>query len=352
MSSWTEIGDVEKDGIVVDFYLQPYMVDVDRTQALVSCLDAESRTGFAIVLNGSKLEFLIGTRAAVEVVRSQFPVNRWRWIHVHIRLIDTTLTTNLRQLNRLAETSPQPEHSVHGLSAPLAWSSSSLLFGASMFKTADKPSFAPSCFFNGRLDSPTFTTAGSVPHLLAKYDFSKEISSESIVDISGNARHGTLINLPTRAVKGYDWDGSQPDWTRATYGYGAIHFHEDDLDDAKWLTNFSITIPSTACSGAYAVEIKGHSGKRDMVTFFVRPNLKSTAQVALVLSTFTYLAYANERMFDQTRSSAMTTPDGVSIGKGNEYFENLDRRPDLGLSAYDVHIDGSPVLTPALGDQY
>lgn len=79
-----------------------------------------------------------------------------------------------------------------------------------------------------------------------------------------------------------------------------------------------------------------------MITFFVRPNPKSTAQVALILSTFTYLAYANERMFDQTRSSAMTTPDGVSISSENEYYKNLEQRPDLGLSAYDVHRDGSP----------
>ena len=79
---------------------------------------------------------------------------------------------------------------------------------------------------------------------------------DSIIDISGNNRHGVLVNAPTRAVKGHDWDGSQPDWTKATYGYGAIHFHEDDLDDAGWSTNFSITIPSTARSGAYAIELR------------------------------------------------------------------------------------------------
>ncbi|KAL4886798.1 hypothetical protein BJY04DRAFT_212775 [Aspergillus karnatakaensis] len=200
----------------------------------------------------------------------------------------------------------------------------------------------PSCFFNGRLDSPSFATTGSARRILAQYDFSRDISSDSITDVSGNGQHGTLINAPTRAVKGYNWDGSEPDWTKARYGYGAIHFHEDDLDDAKWSTNFPIAIPSTARSGAYAVEVKCSDGTRDMVTFFVRPNPASTARVALVLTTFTYLAYANERMFDQTRSSAMTTPDGVSIGSGNEYYKTLEQRPDLGLSAYDVHRDGSP----------
>lgn len=184
-------------------------------------------------------------------------------------------------------------------------------------------------------------SSGSV---IAHYDFSQKMTSNFIVDVSGNNQHGNLVNAPTRAVKGHDWDGSEPDWTKAKYGYGAIHFHEDDLDDARWSTSLSVTIPKTARSGAYAVEVKSLEGteKRDMVTFFVRPNTRSKARVALVMTTFTYLAYANERMFDQNRSSAMTTPDGVTIASGNEYFENLDRRPDLGLSAYDVHIDGSP----------
>jgi hypothetical protein len=209
--------------------------------------------------------------------------------------------------------------------------SNTLLVGAGMFETVDRNSSHASSFFNGRLNSSSFTIAGST---VAQYDFSREISSDSILDV--------LINAPTRAVKGYNLDGSEPDWTKATYSYGAIHFHEDDLDDAQWSKSFSLTVPSTARSGAYAVEVKCTDGTCDMVTFFVRPNPSSTARVALILTTFTYLAYANERMFDQTRSSAMATPDGVSIGGENEYYKNLDRRPDLGLSAYDVHKDGSP----------
>ncbi|KAL2105139.1 hypothetical protein VUR80DRAFT_8929 [Thermomyces stellatus] len=210
-----------------------------------------------------------------------------------------------------------------------------------MFESAEKQAPTPACFFNGRIDSPSFALS-STRRVLARYDFSREIPSENIIDVSGNGRNGILINAPTRAVKGYNWDGSEPDWTKATYGYGAIHFHEDDLDNAQWDTSFSVTIPSGARSGAYAMEVKTADGARDMITFFVRPNPKSEAKVALVLSTFTYLAYANERMFDQSKSSAMATPDGVSIGDSHEYNTHLKRRPDLGLSAYDVHRDGSP----------
>lgn len=341
--SWNEVTCAGGEGIEVQFYTQPYLVDADHhCQTLSSCLDIKSRTGFAVVLRRSKLEFFIGTGRKIEVFKSEFPVNRWRWLLVRMRADAKTFCSNVQQLNRLAEVAPPPEQMEKKLSAPLMLGSNALLLGAGMFEAVDQQSSSASSFFNGRLDSPSFAIIGSTRRLVAQYDFSREMSSDSIIDISGNGRHGVLINSPTRAVKGYDWDGSEPDWTKATYGYGAIHFHEDDLDDAKWSTNFACTIPSTARSGAYAIEVKCPRGARDMITFFVRPNPKSTAQVALILSTFTYLAYANERMFDQTRSSAMTTPDGVSISSENEYYKNLEQRPDLGLSAYDVHRDGSP----------
>lgn len=341
IKSWSEVQYAAEEGLEVEFYFQPYLVELDHAQTIVSCLDASSKSGFAVTLRDSKLEFLIGTGSKVDVFRSEIPVNRWRWLRIRLNLVGKTLATNVEQLNRLAETAPAPEQASHALSAPLAWSANPLLFGAGMFESAEKQASTPACFLNGRVDSPSFILK-STRRILAKYDFSREISSENIIDVSGNGRNGILVNAPARAVKGYNWDGSEPDWTKATYGYGAIHFHEDDLDDAQWATDFSITIPSTARSGAYAVEVKTANGVRDKITFFVRPNPKSDAKVAFVFSTFTYLAYANERMFDQSKSSAMTTPDGVSIGDSHEYNKGLGSRPDLGLSAYDVHRDGSP----------
>lgn len=342
--SWAGVSHAAEEGFEVQVHVQPYLVDVDGCQTLISSLDIASGTGLAVVLKQSKLEFWIGVGAGkIEVVRSHYPVNRWRWLRVRARLVGTTFTSSIQQLNRLAEPASGPEEITKNLAAPLVLGSNVLLFGAGMFTDVGQSSGNPSSFLNGRLDSPSFTTI-STKRTIARYDFSKEIPSDSIVDVSGNGLNGALVNAPTRAVKGYDWDGTEPDWTKAKYGYGAIHFHEDDLDDAKWATNFSVTIPPTARSGAYAVEIKTSNGAKDMVTFFVRPNPASTARVAIVLSTFTYLAYANERMYDQTKSSAMTVPGGVNIGDDDEYYKNMVQRPDLGLSAYDVHSDGSPCV--------
>lgn len=331
----------------MEFYFQPYLVDKNVPQVIVSCLDSASNTGFAVILQGQRLQFHVGTGSSIETFDSKIAVNRWRWLNVKVAMLGKTVTTDVHQLNRLAEKAPSAElGATHRLSQSLHLGSNPLLFGAGMFNGVGEPSTKPSSFYNGRIDSPSFAVINNNEQMLhtiiAKYDFSKDISSDMIHDVSGNSRNGALINSPTRGVKGYNWDGTQPDWTKASYGYGAIHFHEDDLDDAKFDTNFVLTIPETARSGAYAVDIQTESGAKDMITFFVRPNPKSVAPIALVLSTFTYLAYANERMYDISRSSAMATSDGVSVAADHEYYKALDSRPDLGLSAYDVHKDGSP----------
>ena len=68
-------------------------------------------------------------------------------------------------------------------------------------------------------------------------------------------RTGTTVNLPTRAVTGHNWTGEELDWRRAPDQYDAIHFHADDLDDARWETDFTLTVPSDLPSGAYAARL-------------------------------------------------------------------------------------------------
>ena len=45
---------------------------------------------------------------------------------------------------------------------------------------------------------------------------------------------GELVNQPTRAVTAHNWDGSCYEWRHAPWLYGAVHFHDDDLEDAGW----------------------------------------------------------------------------------------------------------------------
>jgi len=223
-----------------------------------------------------------------------------------------------------------------------------LLFAASLAEDPRTVSAEgrPCAFFNGRIARPTIATLdGTNPVTLADWDFSLEPGGDVVYDVSGRNHHGKLVNAPTRAVKSHDYDYSTVDWTKASAGYGAIHFHEDDLDDAEWETDFTITVPKDARSGVYAVELTTSSSSdavaKDLVPFFVRPTAETAvkdAKVAVVLPTFTYLAYGNEKMWDASRSSSfdpIPCPDF-----GGEHFLQSRRRPDLGASCYDVHADG------------
>jgi hypothetical protein len=147
VSSWANVSSKPGDDIEVQFYVQPYLLDVDhQCQALISRLDISSRSGFAVVLLNSKLEFLLGTGVKIEVLRSQFPVNRWRWLRVQMKLVGQTFTSSIRQLNRLAEKAPAPEAITRALSAPMVLGSNTLLFGAGMFETLDRNSSHASSF--------------------------------------------------------------------------------------------------------------------------------------------------------------------------------------------------------------
>jgi hypothetical protein len=342
-------------GLEVSFYMQSWLPESGHVQTVVSTLDLKSKSGFAVVITESgNIDVWVGTGKDVEVIGTDFKPAKQRWIEVKLGFEGPSFTASLTPLTLFADKGAAPANLKTDLQtgpAVLFQPDIPLMFGAGYAESPTTSSPFPTSVFNGRLDSPTFKTLGSPSLTLLKYDFARSMSSDNIVDISGNGRNGVLINAPTRAVKGHDWDGSEPDWTKATYGYGAIHFHEDDVDDAAWETDFTIKIPEDARSGAYAVEVKSVDGKTsDSVVFFVRPSKKAWKQregkVAFIISTFTYLAYTNERLYDQSRVSAIDVGPNFdkSTLKFDENFYRMERRKDLGLSNYDVHNDGSGVI--------
>ena len=108
------------------------------------------------------------------------------------------------------------------------------------------------------------------PEAIARWDFSLEQSSRTVRDRSTNGLHGRTVNLPTR-VTGRRWDGSSISFDDRPDLYAAIHFHDDDLDDAGWATDFVVEVPSHLASGVYAARLSLADGSRDHVpSSFVR----------------------------------------------------------------------------------
>jgi N,N-dimethylformamidase len=186
--------------------------------------------------------------------------------------------------------------------------------------------------FDGKLEAPLLRTGGSV----FNWYFARGIGT---ADIAGT-RPGRTVNAPKRAVTGSTWDGSVQDWRQDPTQYAAIHFHSDDLYDARWQPSLKVRLPETLKSGVYALKLES-SGPAFYVGFGVSPKPGApTAKLAVLASTATYLAYANYRRrmaqgaFDLSMG-ALPTVDMTDI--------LLAHHPEFGSSTYDVHRDGSGV---------
>ncbi|GAA3967276.1 large subunit of N,N-dimethylformamidase [Actinomadura viridis] len=210
--------------------------------------------------------------------------------------------------------------------------------------------------FNGKIDGPCVLgralTAAEMARLgegadartlapasvLADWDLSLEMDRRRIVDVSGHGLHGETVNSPLRAVTGHRWTGRYRDPRSAPGEYGAIHFHDDDLDDAGWVPAFSYEVPDGLPSGAYAARL-GTDRDEYFIVFFVRPPRDGSGgrRVAFLASTFTYMAYSNLRL-NLVRMREMTGSTDAVI---DEIDPVIGSRRDLGPSLYDRHSDGS-----------
>ena len=173
--------------------------------------------------------------------------------------------------------------------------------------------------------------------LLAHWDFSRGISSTRIEDIGPGQFHGTLINLPARAMTGSNWDAGEMCWRHAPAQYGAIHFHADDIYDFNWETDFSFTIPENFSSGVYAVRIQCGDADDAMPFFVAAPKNKPAAKLCVLVSTFTYTVYGNH-------ARPNFVPAWLErIKAWRAYPWNPAVHRDYGLSTYNDHSDGSGI---------
>ena len=177
--------------------------------------------------------------------------------------------------------------------------------------------------------------------LVAAWDFARDTIGETIRDIGPSAFHGRLVNVPTRAMTGHNWTGEVLDWKGAPDQYGAIHFHDDDIADCGWETDFSFTVPEGLKSGIYAARLVAGE-QSDHIPFVVRaPRGTATADALFLMPSASYLAYANEHAAVES-AGAMDAFSGHLSGLSAQDLL-LGERPDLGYSLYCHHGDGSGV---------
>jgi N,N-dimethylformamidase len=206
-------------------------------------------------------------------------------------------------------------------------------------------------FFNGRLEDPAILIGahdGPQPlepdktECLAWWDFSAEIQTDRIIDLGPHGLHGHVRNLPTRAMRGSRWTGEETSWRRMPRHYAAIHFHEDDLYDCRWETDFTFDIPVGMASGVYGIRL--HCGDlEDIIPVYVLPPAgTATAPIVFLASTFTYQVYGNH----QRRS--VDDAFRARQAEWHAYPWNADQHPDYGASTYNKHPDGGGICYSSL----
>lgn len=228
-----------------------------------------------------------------------------------------------------------------------------MAFGARIAGSAGQPSDP----YTGRLERPLLAGAlsskragelllcevaelRSAPGLIAAWDFADGISTWDIRDVGPAGLHGSLHNLPMRAVRGVHWQPGTTDWQVAPREYAAIHFLADAIEDCGWQADFQAVVPPGTTSGFYAARLV--SGEdTDFVPFFVRPATDSDrARVLLVAPSATYSAYSNSRFWWESPVQEAVQDRLVELGQEEQY---LLVHPEAGLSSYDCHLDGTDV---------
>jgi N,N-dimethylformamidase len=176
---------------------------------------------------------------------------------------------------------------------------------------------------------------------VVSWDFSRDISKTRITDTSTHGHHAETVNLPTRAMKGWNHDASEMNWAHKPSHYGAIHFHEDDVYDCAWETDVTWTVPENFPSGTYAAHLS-QGDQWFYVPFYVRPTRNtSTAKVCLLIATASYYAYVSNRIpLDWGSLGEHSSNTFTSL---NQTDLHLQTHPEHGLSMYDNHSDGSGV---------
>jgi N,N-dimethylformamidase len=314
--------------------VQPWLLD-GRVQTVLA---TDSGLALSVAAEGAYLD-IAGNRAQIAA-----PMLERRWYELRVLIAGGQVRLRQTPLQQSWGVADRGEAEVSGSLGEIGRA----VFGAAM-TTSPGPTDNPHCaFFNGRIEDPAFLAGlhddpapidAASADCLACWDFSLGIPTLDIGDRGPHGLHGTLLNLPVRGMPGSRWTGAETNWRHAPRDYAAIHFHEDDLYDCGWATDFAVEIPEGMQSGVYGIRLRG-GGAEDIVPFYVLPPKGAAARskpLAFLASTFTYQIYGNHR---RGNTNAEFHDRQTAWGA---YPSNADQHPEYAASTYNVHVDGSGV---------
>ena len=344
-----------------------YPTTPDREQTIVGKWSAGSGSGYRLmVCEDGSLGVSFGDGSRTETVSTGVPMRSGVWYFVAASCDAAAGRVSLHQLPMtIWPREPSLARVTRECGAlPLAGSGAPLTMAAHLSYLPDGKPVAEAKY-NGKIDSPRLYASALTDQeierlrrdapaaevgdgsLRAAWTFTTNFSTDAVDDISGRGHAGRAVNRPYRAMTGHLWRGQEHNYRIAPELYGAIHFHDDHLDDAGWDVGFELTVPETMRSGIYAAHLQA-GGAEDHVPFFVRPPRgTSTAPTLFLVPTNSYLSYANIHIFAYT-DIKYTEMGRLSGGKEITFEYPVDARDEYMIdnklrSQYDRHTDGSGV---------
>jgi N,N-dimethylformamidase len=338
----------------VSLWVQPTLA-LPRRQAILSCLDAGGR-GIALDLTPAlTLRATVGTTAGPATVETTLPLPLRAWTRVTLVVDGAGRALTLLASPLLPQAASQCATTALA-AAPVLGAAARRLSLASASDTA------PVDTFNGRLERPvllaralssgelaaaaTATAAlpeAADPACIAAWDFALDMHSQRAVDTGPHGHHGRLVNTPTRAVCGVRWTGQEHCFRHAPAHYGAIHFHDDDLDDCGWPATHAVSLPASLKSDAYALLLTAGEAAENIPFFVVPPPGRATARIAVLVSTYTYTVYGNHARPEWMNDPAWRAALVAQARDWQAYAHNPGEHRDYGLSTYNTHSDGSGI---------
>jgi N,N-dimethylformamidase len=304
------------------------------------------------------LRATVGTVAGPATVETTLPVPLHAWTRVTLVVDAANRTLHLTA-------SPQPELVTPQTVTTTLVAAPALDVRSRRMSLASASDTAPVDTFNGRLESPVLWSrallgdardardagtavvqgadASGDQACIGHWDFALDMHTQRIVDTGPCGNHGELINTPTRAICGALWTGQEHCFRHAPAQYGAIHFHDDDLDDCRWPATHAVTLPEGLKSDAYALLLKAGDFEENIPFFVVPPKGQANAKIAVLVSTYTYTVYGNHARPEWMNDPAWRAAHVAQTKAWQAYPYNPGEHRDYGLSTYNYHSDGSGI---------
>ncbi len=296
---------------------------------------AADGTGYGLEIVDGVAVFTVRSGADVHEVRAKEPV-RSHWWQVIAGGYDAGtgrlfVWQAILDASRVLESGDTVE-----ATADAVFTDAPLLIGASCNGRVSAPRWFGRALLPDELDRAA--RDGLRDGLLGAWDLGPAQPSTPVLDRSGHGRHGTAVNQPGRGVRGPRWDGTALRPADAPEHYDCMHFHTDDLSDARWQTTTGYDVPPDLPSGIYAARLRT-ADEEDYLPFVVRPGTVPTARALFVLPTYTFVAYANEHFHD--KSSVVWSRAADRPLQLDACDNKIREHPEFGPSLYDAHSDGS-----------